>query len=34
MRQGRMMPGIAVAGIGVTSWDEPTKKEGVLEGGF
>lgn len=32
MRQGRMMLGTAVAGIGVTSWEEPTNKEGMLEG--
>lgn len=31
MRQGRM-PGTAVGGIGVTLSEEPTYKEGMLEG--
>lgn len=33
MRQGRTMPGTAAAGVGVTSWKEPTNKEGRNVGG-
>ena len=32
MRQGRRMPGTAVGGVGVIPWEEPTNKEGLLEG--